>query len=304
MNLSLEFLRAILGEPWALTPVSGQPLARLNSFGIGGAAGLFCQPTTRDELARLFEIIQTHQAPWFIIGKGTNLICKEEDFEGVLIRLAGEFEQVRFAGPMVTVGAGLTDTKLAVKARNQGLKGAEFLVTIPGSLGGAVFQNAGAHGLEMADLIESVECFEPNKGFFRLQKSEMALGYRCSRFQESGELVLFGKLRLEPGDKTQIQAHEKALLAQRKETQIWAHTFGSIFKNPKGQSAWALIDQAGLRGKQLGQVRISPKHANFAENLGGGRSRDLIELIKLVQSEVFKQTGFSLVLEAQQFPPE
>ncbi len=298
-------LERLCAKPFLVPPVLDQPLAPLTSLKAGAKAGLFVQPSNEGELEYLFAALLPLDLPWFLVGKGSNLVCRDQDFPGVLVQLTGEFGRLSQNQRELQAGAGAVDAKVARFARQCGLGGAEWLVTVPGSLGGAVAMNAGAYGQDIAGMFAGGRAFDPAKGFVDLSPEDLAFGYRSSRLQKTGEILLSARLALTPKEPEVIRQLELEYLKKRRLTQpTGIKTFGSIFKNPPGTSAWKLIDQAGLRGRQIGSFRISPVHANFMENLGQGEAKGLIELIETVQSEVQAQTGVKLDLEGKLFPPE
>lgn len=280
-------------------------LAKLTSLGAGGQAALLAEPQDREQLLALFEVIEAERIPWFLIGRGTNLVPRNQDYDGLLIKLGGAFKEILTEGTQLSAGAAASDAKVARAAQKAGLSGLEWLVTVPGSLGGAVRMNAGAHGGEVADSLKSAELFHVKQGIYNLPAEGLELGYRSSRLQQSGELVLNATFQLSTDEPEAIAAKERALIERRKKSQpVGIKTFGSIFKNPAGKAAWALIEEAGLRGTTVGGFRLSAKHCNFLENFGGPQAEGLIELIELVQHRVYQQTGVRLELEGNLFPPE
>ena len=297
--------QTIQHSSFKVSPVLNQSLAPLNSLKAGGCAALWVQPSDLNELSSLFEQIVALGLQWFVIGKGSNLICTCSTYPGVLIQLGGDFKQIQCHQTTLTAGAAAQDAKVAQEARKAGLSGLEWLVTIPGSIGGAVYMNAGAHQSEIKNLLSEVHVFHPAHGFSMIKKKDMEFGYRSSRLQSKKEILLQCHFSLSPKETGLIFAKEQELLRIRKKNQpAGIKTFGSVFKNPKDASAWQLIEQAGLRGKRCGDFRISPVHSNFIENLGTGDPNHLLELIHLVQTEVYQQSGIQLVLEGQLFPPE
>ena len=305
MNPCRLLWERLCAKPWRVTPVQDQPLAPLTSLKAGAKAGLWVPVSDEGELEFLFAALLPLGLPWFLLGKGSNLVCRDQDFPGVLVQLTGEFDRLEAKHTELQAGAGAADAKVARFARKHGLGGAEWLVTVPGSLGGAVAMNAGAYGQDIAGLFSGGRAFDPDRGFVDLTPADLAFGYRSSRLQRTREILLEARLALAPKDLEAIRRLELEYLKKRRLTQpTGTKTFGSIFKNPPGTNAWKLIDQAGLRGRQIGHFRISPVHANFMENLGPGEPKGLIELIETVQSEVQAQTGVKLDLEGKLFPPE
>ncbi|MDT8445925.1 MAG: UDP-N-acetylmuramate dehydrogenase [bacterium] len=301
--MSLAILQewlALSGIPYRLNP----SLAQLTSLGAGAEAALLVEPQNTESLLELFTTLAATKVRWFLIGKGTNLVAWGPRFEGVLIKLGGEFTQITRQGNRLQAGAGAVDAKVARYARKEGLSGLEWLVTVPGTLGGALRMNAGAHGAEIKDHLIEAHLFHPDRGLYKAAAEELELAYRSSRLSQTGELALSLTFELNPQDPEAIAAKERELLNHRRQSQpVGIKTFGSVFANPPDASAWRLIEQAGLRGKQIGNFRLHPKHCNFMQNQGSGNPEGLIELIELVQSEVQNKTGQRLVLEGNLFPP-
>jgi len=303
MSRITNLYQSLIQWPLETAPIRGQSLAPLTSLKAGGKAALWVQVNNQKELELVVTQILDLGLDWFLIGKGSNLICSSETYDGVLLQLGGDFTQVTRDQNQLTAGGAAQDAKVAKVARNQGLTGLEWLVTIPGTLGGAVYMNAGAHHVEIKDRLKSALVYQPGVGARPLDLGDFDFGYRSSRLQKTNEILLQATFELSEADPLVIKAQEQKLLEARRKTQpVGTKTFGSMFHNPPGHSAWGLIQQAGLQGKQVGNFRVSPKHANFMENMGSGDSKGLLELIKLVQTEVYQTTGVHLHLEGKLFP--
>jgi len=299
-----RFVEALADRPLAIQPVSNQSLAPLTSLKAGGTAALWVQISNLEELDFVFDQINRLDVGWFLIGKGSNLICSAEPYSGVLIQLTGDFTHAQCQGNSLVAGGAAQDAKVARTARKVGCSGLEWLVTVPGTLGGAVYMNAGAHKNEIKDSLIAAQLYSPTQGVRSVDADYFDFRYRSSKLQQTGELLLSATFKLSEQDPATIKKTEQGYLESRRATQpVGIKTFGSMFRNPQEQAAWSLISQAGLQGTQIGNFRISPAHANFMENMGAGDSKGLLELIKLVQTEVYNKTGVTLQLEGKFFPP-
>jgi len=281
-----------------------EPLANKTSVRVGGPADLFLTVHDLDELTRLFEIIREHQCPWFVLGKGSNLLIQDEGFPGIVIRLAGDFSQVaQVSSRQLVVGAGIANIQASRIAKKNNLSGMEFLTTIPGTMGGAAFMNAGAHGQEMKDIVEWVEFFSETGEVETIRAEYLDFSYRHSRFMQTPGIILKLGLQLQVDHSEAIGKREKEFIMRRKGSQpLDARTWGSVFVNPPGDSSGRLIESCGLKGKGIGQARISPKHANFIENVGGATFQDLLKTVEYAQKEVYRVYGIHLKMEGRIIP--
>lgn len=285
----------------ALPPLAGCPLAGKTSFKMGGPVDWLLQPSNLTELQACLTWLRVTDQPWRLLGRGTNLLIDDQGISGGVIKLAGDFTQIQILPQgQIRVGAGAGDAALARAARQAGLAGLEFLSTIPGSLGGAVAMNAGAHGHDVSQVLVEVVILTPQGQVETWQAAELGLGYRSSRLRSGGGVCLSALLQLQPGEETAIAALETSLKQQRATTQ--PHEFpncGSLFKNPTGLSTGRLLDELGFKGKTWGQVRLSPRHANFLENLGNATLAQVEAAIAEAQAAARSQRGVELVLEAE-----
>lgn len=264
------------------------------SFRIGGAADVYVRPLSEEGLLVTLDNCRRQRAPYMILGKGTNLLVSDRGYRGVMIDMTG-LDEVSADGNRITAGCGAGLASVARCAAEHSLGGLEFAAGIPGSLGGGIFMNAGAYGGEMKDVVRSVRVLKPDLTVVVLPAEELGLGYRTSRFRESGEIILSAELELVPGVREEIEARMKELNALRREKQpLELPSAGSTFKRPEGHFAGRLIEEAGLSGYQVGQAQISPKHCGFAVNLGGASARDVYRLIRDVQAKVKESSGVEL----------
>ena len=276
----------------------GTPLARYTTFKIGGPAALFARPADARQLEAALTACKKSDVRYYLLGQGSNTLFADEGFDGAVIctRMMGGVPRIE--GERLTAPAGAGLTVLCAMARDAGLTGLEFACGIPGSLGGALYMNAGAYGGEMKDVVETVTCLTPEGTVETRTADELAFGYRTSVFEQDGSCVLSATLRLAHGDKAAIRARMAELLAKRREKQPleWPSA-GSTFKRPQGAFAAALIEQCGLKGLQVGGAAVSRKHSGFVVNLGGATCADVIALTEQVIRVVKEKTGYTLERE-------
>lgn len=267
-----------------------ESLAKHSTFGIGGSADLFylCQNT--EELPELIQETVKLKIPYFLIGGGSNVLFDSAGFRGLIIKVIDISTEIQ--GSKVIAASGVKMTGLAKETMRAELTGFEWADGLPGSLGGAIYGNAGCHDHEIAENLEEVTLYSPDKGIFTVDKNYLKFQYRSSHLKYSKEIILKATLQLKKGqaDFTKSQSANQF----RSDNQPWGYTNGSFFKNPAGDSAGRLIDQAGLKGKQIGGAQISPKHANFFMNIDNASSEDILALRDLAKAEVKCQFGITL----------
>lgn len=281
-------------------------LARYTSYAIGGPADALVVVHEKNKIAPLLDLLERESVSWRVIGKGTNLLVRDNGYRGVVIVLGKEISRIDdvtahgSAKVLLRVGAGCSLTKLNHHCCRYGLGGIEFSYGIPGSLGGAVLMNAGAWGGELADVIDEVGVITKN-GYEKVREDQLDFTYRrwsgFSSYVGRG-LIVDVLLKLKNVDPQWLVEKTKKLLEQRKAIQ--PHNFpngGSVFKNPQNDSAGRLIDECGLKGKSVGGAMVSEKHANFIINLNKATAADVISLMKIVQDEVKKR--FDIELEPE-----
>jgi UDP-N-acetylmuramate dehydrogenase len=284
---NLAWLRSLRGV------AEGHPLARHTSFNIGGPADFFLE--TADP-APVLSGARERGVPLRVIGAGTNLLVGDGGVEGLVLRDVDR--RFRRVGDRVFGGAGLKMMRLARLAADLDLVGLEFAIGIPGTVGGAVYQDAGCWGTEVREVLVAVE--GDGGGW---QPEELGLGYRTSAFREGGlqgELISGAWFQLRPGDGAAAREQMANWTAERQRTQpIKSKNCGSVFKNPPGDSAGRLVEAAGLKGAREGGAVISPKHANFIENSGGATAADVRRLIERAQAAVAERFGVTLDPEVE-----
>lgn len=280
-------------------------LARACSFRIGGPARLFTLARNERELAASLRSASEAGLPYFILGRGTNVLFADEGFFGLVVRLDGDFQSfaIDHERRAIKAGAAVSISTLAHKAADEGLAGLEFAAGIPGSLGGSVIMNAGAYGGQVSDVARKVRCFDPDSGrYFNLQGDELGFGYRESAFRRRNLVVVSCLLQLTRGDPEILRARIGEILARRRQNQPLSYpSAGSVFKNPSeaanGWSAGKLIEEIGAKGWRIGGAVVSEKHANFIVNAGGATADDVVALIQKIRERVLEKFGVWLVPE-------
>ena len=273
-----------------------EPMAKHTSFRIGGGAEVMAFPRNREELAALLKMSTLLDCKTAILGAGTNVLAPDAGIEGMVICLKDCLDGMeQLDDTRIRVMAGVTMTRAAVFAANLGLSGLEFAHGIPGTVGGGVYMNAGAYGGEIKQVCEQVEVMDRAGNIRYSSCEEMEFSYRHSILEESGEIVLSADFALTADDSELIKAKMKELIGKRSASQpLDLPSAGSAFKRPVGGYAAALIDQAGLRGYQVGDAAISTKHAGFAVNLGGATAEDVKMLLQNVSDRVFENSGIRI----------
>jgi UDP-N-acetylmuramate dehydrogenase len=275
-----------------------EPLDRHTTIGVGGRARLFFLPRDVDEAAALFAELERLAVPVFILGGGSNLLVKDQGFAGAVVNLSA-LGECKVAGDRIRAGAGVPLSKVAKRAMDVGLAGMEGLVGIPGTIGGAIFMNAGGRKGEIADVVESVAVLDRRGHFARLTREQVGFRYRGTNL---GDLVVVeATLKLRPGVKRDICEEMAHYLRRKHETQpMGQRSAGCVFKNPAPERAAAwLIDTAGLKGRAVGGAEVSPRHANFIVNNGGASAADIFTLIAEVRREVLLKHEAALALEVK-----
>ncbi|MFN0025632.1 MAG: UDP-N-acetylmuramate dehydrogenase [Acidimicrobiales bacterium] len=268
------------------------PLGPRCTYGVGGAARVLVTIEDQADLDRLAGVIGPRQVPTLVLGRGSNLLVADRGFDGVAVVLGRRFGEIEFSADGLTAGAGAALPVLARRSAAAGLRGFEWAVGVPGSLGGAVMMNAGGHGSDLAACLVEVEVADLHRaGSVRwLAARELDLRYRHSNVG-SAEIVLRARMRLEPGDAAQARALVDDIVAWRRENQPGGSNAGSVFTNPPGDSAGRLIEAAGAKGLRHRSAEVSTKHANFIQADPGGSAQDVFELMGRVQQLVAAHGG-------------
>ncbi len=269
-----------------------EPLARFTTFRIGGPADFYFEPEDKEDLLNLIKYLKEINYPFIIIGNGSNVLISDEGFRGVAINLESGFNQINVNGNRVYAESGIRLSKFVDTCIEHSLVGVENLAGIPGTLGGAILMNAGAYGGEISDYILTVEVLHDNDYKF-LQKEDCGFAYRKSNLE--GKIIISAEFELPTGDKEKAKERRKELLLRRNETQpVEFPNAGSIFKNPSGDYAGRLIEEAGLKGLVIGGAKVSEKHANFIINFNNASAKDVIALMKIIQEKVLEKFGVLL----------
>ena len=277
-----------------------EPMDLHTSFRCGGAADLFVTPGSLGELMNVLDLVRAKNIPYLVMGNGSNVLFKDGGYHGVVIRIGEGMDRVRIEGQTVFAEPGVSLAKLAKMAAEEGLSGLEFACGIPGSLGGAVFMNAGAYDHELKEVLLSVSSIN-HLGMMKDRKAEdCGLGYRHSIFMENGEVILGVKLFLKPDSRMDISDRMKEYTLRRNSKQpVHLPSAGSFFKRPEGHFAGKLIEDAGLKGLQIGGAQVSPMHAGFIVNNGGATATDVLDLMRVVQETVLDKSGVMLEPEVR-----
>src|SRR3984893_8852965 len=278
-----------------------EPRASRPSFGIGGPADFFVEMGRPKAIEEGIEGCAERGIPYLLLGAGTNLLIADAGIEGLVLRVVNREHEVD--GRTVRAGAGLKMMRLARIVADAGLRGCEFAIGVPGTVGGAVYQNAGCWGKELREVLVEVEGFMPTVGVSTWKLSDLHFGYRTSALREGalkGGLVVEATIQLERGDGEEAKALMAKLTRERGETQpIKTKNCGSVFQNPPGDSAGRLVQAAGLKGARAGNALVSPMHGNFIVNEGGATAADVKHLIERVQAEVRRRFNVELETEVE-----
>lgn len=276
-----------------------EPLANHTTMKVGGPADIFVEPHGIDELKRTMDIVRQHNVPWRAIGRGSNLLVLDEGLRGVVIKLGKGMDHIQEDGELITVGGGYSLITLATLQSRKGLTGLEFAGGIPGSVGGAVYMNAGAHGSDMSNILVKAHVLFEDGTMEWLTNEEMEFSYRTSVLQKKRPgIVLEAVLKLQSGERETIVAEMQKNKDYRRETQPWNFPCaGSIFRNPLPNYAGQLIEKAGLKGFQIGGAKVSEMHGNFIVNAGDAKAQDVLDLIAHIQKTI--QEKFDVKMETE-----
>lgn len=276
-------------------------MSEYTSFRAGGCAAEMVIPESAGELMSVMEEIHRDGKKYIVLGNGSNTLIKDSGFSGVVVKPAEAFQEIRTEGERLICGSGALMSAVAKAALSENLTGFEFASGIPGSIGGAVFMNAGAYGGEMKDIVESAELVSADgKSIRTVPGADMDFGYRHSILQDTGEVAVSVTLKLEKGNREEISEKMHELTRRRNEKQpVQYPSAGSFFKRPVGYFAGKLIEDAGLKGLSVGGAQVSEKHSGFIINKGGASAADIIDLMHLVQNTVYDKFGVKLEPEVR-----
>lgn len=277
-----------------------EEMKKHTTFKTGGPADLLVEPGRITELQQLIQYVRQEKIPYLIIGRGSNLIVGDKGIRELVIKIGKKLSRCEVKGEEVTAEAGAAIIDVAQAAQAHALTGLEFAGGIPGSVGGAVFMNAGAYDGEIKDVLEDVLVLTVSGELTVRKKEELALGYRTSLMQKNGDIILQAKFKLQKGDQAAIDLRMRELKQRREKSQpLDLPSAGSVFKRPPGYYTGKLIQDAGLKGCQIGGAQVSPKHAGFIVNTGKATSSDIVNLIRHIQAEVKKLFGVELETEVR-----
>lgn len=279
----------------------GEPMKNYTSFKIGGPADIMVFPQDLQDLANLLHIADEENVSLFILGKGTNILVKDGGIRGIVVNLQ-RFDKIMIESEdengeaVVFAEAGVSLSRLLNFTASHGLTGLEFAAGIPGSVGGAVFMNAGSFNGEIKDVIRQVRMMDLKGNVIEIDREDIRFGYRTARLPKG--IILGGSFALHKNNSKKIKDKITALIGSRKEKQpVGARSAGSVFKNPAKGFAGAMIESVGLKGYRIGDAEVSEKHANFIVNKGRAVAKDVIKLIKKVREKVRREKGVGLQLE-------
>ena len=278
-----------------------EPMSRHTSFKIGGKADVYIKVTNLSQLMKILKECDACKEKYILLGNGSNVLVPDEGIHGTVLRLDGDFRNISLIDDTtIYCGAGAALGSLCKFAQKCGLSGLEYAWGIPGTVGGAVFMNAGAYGGEMKDIVQSVRAVDYLGNAHEFSAEELDFGYRHSKFCGGGYIITEATLRLAHGDMDEISAKMAELTAKRKEKQpLEYRSAGSTFKRPQGTFAALLIEQCGLKGYSCGAAQVSEKHSGFVINKGGASFDDVMSVISHVKETVYAKTGIMLECEPE-----
>ncbi|NRD78785.1 UDP-N-acetylmuramate dehydrogenase [Bacillus sp. BRMEA1] len=280
---------------------SNELLSQHTTIKIGGPADLFIEPSSVENLKKVMDVIRQNNIQWRAIGRGSNLLVSDKGIEGAVIKLGSGIDNLEINGAEITVGGGYSLVSLSTFISKKGLSGLEFASGIPGSVGGAVYMNAGAHGSDISKILTKAHVLFADGTMEWLSNQEMEFSYRTSVLQKKRPgIVIEAVFRLEEGDRTAIVSQMQKNKDYRKETQPWNYPCaGSIFRNPLPNYAGKLIEIAGLKGFSIGGAKISEMHGNFIVNAGNATAGDVLALIQYVKDTIYNLYEIKMETEVE-----
>lgn len=279
-----------------------EPLSNHCAFRIGGASEILAVPKTEKVLSEILKYAKERSIPLHILGNGSNVLIADEGLSGITVKLMGGLCDLLYLGDGIIVsGAGVSLTRLCNFAKEHSLTGLEFAYGIPGSVGGAVYMNAGAYGGEIKDVLYSVRSMNKEGGdITEVFRKDLDISYRNTSFMKNDRIITSAFFKLEEGDVTEITAKMEELMGKRKNSQpLEFPSAGSTFKRPAIGYAAALIDQSGLKGTAVGGAEVSTKHAGFVINKGGATFKDVTALMEIIKTTVYEKHGIMLEPEVE-----
>jgi UDP-N-acetylmuramate dehydrogenase len=274
-----------------------EPMQLHTTWKVGGPADIFISLASDEDLKTILKYRQDHQLPLYICGRGSNLLVKDRGIRGMILSVSSKLKDFSMEGSIIKAEGGVALARLVKEAAAAGLTGLEFAAGIPGTVGGAVLMNAGAHGGSMADIFLRAKGTTYTGEERMFERQDLMFAYRSSSIMGQDVIITGVELCLKPGDKDLIREKVRKYLAIRKENQPKEASAGSVFKNPPQGPAGMFIEKAGLKGIRIGGAMISEKHANFIVNTGSARAKDIIALMQKIKDQVYEQ--FGLILESE-----
>ena len=278
--------------------IENEPMKNHTTFKIGGPCDKFCDAETIEDILSALEYAKTKIIPVFVMGNGSNLLVSDRGIRGLVLKISDKFSKCEICGNIIKAQSGILLSTLSKMAQKNYLSGLEFAGGIPGSLGGAIYMNAGAYGGEIKDVIKSVTYLE--NGEIRKIEKDFGFGYRKSIFTEKDAIILEAEMELKEGKPDEIKAKMEDFKNRRTEKQpLSMASAGSTFKRPTGYFAGKLIEDAGLKGYSVGGAKVSEKHSGFIVNTGDATAQDVLSLIKYIQKTVEEKFGVELKTEVK-----
>ncbi len=275
-----------------------EKLSNYTTYRVGGKVRAICYPNKEEDLVKLVSLLKERGIKHFVLGNGSNVLFSDLLYDGIIIKL-DNFNKINIEDNIITVGAGYPLIKLSNDAMRHSLIGLEFANGIPGTVGGAVFMNAGAYGEDMSKIVESVRVLTSDLKIKEFTNKQMKFSYRTSMLQEHLDYVIISaKLKLASGNKEEIEEIMTTRREQRKASQPLNYpSAGSVFRNPEGMYAGKMIDEMGLKGYTVGRAKVSEKHANFIINMGNAKASDIKKIIDLIKQKALIKYGVRLHVE-------
>ena len=278
--------------------IENEPMYKHTTYKVGGPAKIFVKANDIDSLIQTLNYCRDHDIKHMVIGNGSDLLFSDKEYDGIIISMKS-FDDVKMNGSTIVAQAGVSMIALAYSSAKAGLSGFEFMGGIPGDMGGGIYMNAGAYKYCMADVFVSARVLDDDLNVITLSKEDMEFSYRHSVLQKHPNWIIldatFEMTAKDPGEIRKVLDKRKE---RRMSTQPWNFACaGSVFRNPEEKPAWRYIDEAGLRGYEIGGAQVSPKHSNFIVNNGYASAKDILDLIRLVEKTVYEKFGVKLLKE-------
>lgn len=274
-----------------------EPMSKHTTFGIGGKADIFAVPSDEKQLLQLLNVAKQNNLPVIFLGNGSNVLVRDEGIRGLVVSMKG-LDSVTVQNTVITAGAGVLLTQIANVAAENSLSGLEFAAGIPGTVGGAVYMNAGAYDGQMSDVIYTVRVLRQDGEIITVNLNDLKFAYRYSALQNTSDIVISATFCLQKSNKDDVQKKMQNFQQRRRDGQpLNFFSAGSVFKRPVGYYAGALIEECGLKGLSVGKAQVSEKHAGFIVNTGGAKASDVLTLIEKIQDIVWQKKAVKLESE-------